>query len=410
MEKLLHYTWKHKLYPLHQLETTDGRQVEVIDVGLYNRRDSGPDFFNAKLKVNGIVWAGNVEMHMRASDWYRHGHDKDENYDNVIMHVVEKYDMDVKTSSGRVPATLVLPIARTLRSDYERLLNEDKYPPCYERIPEIPALKVHSWMAALETERLERKTNDIRERVEDSGGSWENAYFQTLARNYGFGINSEAMEIWAKAIDLNKTAHHRDDLFQIEALFIGQAGLLDRVDERYAVEYAYLRHKFSLEPMDALLWRYLRTRPQNFPHVRVLEMARMYHEQRTELSKLIACNNVKEIGELLGVKGQKRDLIVINTAIPVIFAYGRMKGKEQYCERAFNLLDELKAEDNHIVRMWQECGLSVKNAGDSQALLQLKLEYCDKRECLRCRIGYEYLRSAYQFFLSESEQGSDFLN
>lgn len=392
MEKLLHYTWKHKLYPPHQLETTDGRQVEVIDVGLYNRMDSGPDFFNAKLKVDGIVWAGNVEMHLKASDWYRHGHDRDENYNNVILHVVEKYDMDVKTQSGRMPATLVMPISDTLRDDYERLLNADKYPPCYERIPDIPALKIHSWMAALETERLERKTNDFRERLEDSDGSWENAYFQTLARNFGFGINSDAMEMWAKTIDLNKAAHHRDDLFQIEAMFIGQAGLLDKVDERYSTEYAYLKHKFALEPMDPLLWRYLRTRPQNFPHVRVLEMARMYHEHRTELSSLIACNNVREIGELLGIKGDKRNLVVINTAIPVIFAYGKMKGKEQYCEHAFNLFDELKAEDNHIVRMWQECGLNVKNAGDSQALLQLKLEYCDKRDCLRCRIGYEYLR------------------
>lgn len=391
MEKLLHYTWRHKLYPLHQLETTDGRQVDVIDAGLYNRSNAGPDFFNAKLKVNGTVWAGNVEMHIKASDWYRHGHDKDAAYDNVILHVVTDADMDVITSSGHTPATVVLKIPESLRNDYTQLIHEDKYPPCYSRIPAIPALKIHSFMASLETERLERKTDDIAKRLKDSGGSWEDAYFQTLARNYGFGINGDAMEAWAKTIELNRVAHHRDDLFQVEAMFIGQASLLDRVDEKYSKEYSYLKHKFGLEPMDPLLWRYLRTRPQNFPHVRIMQLAKMYYEHRTGLSELLACKDVKAISKLLGVKGTKLDLLVINTVIPVIFAYGKTKGKDSYCEQAFNLLEELKAEDNHIVRMWEECGLHVRSAGDSQALIQLKNEYCDKRECLRCRIGFEYL-------------------
>lgn len=394
MEKLLHYTWRHKLYPLHLLESVDGRQVDVIDVGCYNRLHSGPDFFNAKVKVDGMVWVGNVEMHEKASDWFRHGHDKDVAYDNVILHVVCDADVDVVTSSGRRPATIVLSVPERLREDYERLLHEDQYPPCYERIPSIPSLKIHSWLASLETERLERKTADISKRLETSVGSWENAYFQTLARNFGFGINGDAMEEWAKTIDLSKAAHHRNDLFQVEALFIGQAGLLDRVEERYAAEYSYLRHKFHLQPMDPLMWRYLRTRPQNFPHVRVMQMAKMYCEHRTGLSELLACESVRDISKLLGIKGATLNLLVINTVIPIIFAYGRKKGIEKYCERAFDLLEEIKAEDNHIVRMWQQCGLHVRSAGDSQALIQLKNEYCDKRECLRCRIGFEYLKDS----------------
>jgi hypothetical protein len=246
-------------------------------------------------------------------------------------------------------------------------------------------------MSALQTERLERKTREIVKRMKDSRGSWEDAYFQTLARNFGFGINSEAFETWAMTIDLNKAAHHRDDLFQIEALFIGQAGLTDRVDEKYSREYAYLQKKFGLQPMKPQIWKYLRTRPQNFPHVRVMELARMYHEQKTGLSQMLDCKDVKAIGKLLGVKGSKLDLIVINTVIPIMFAYGRENGKEALCERAFDLFEEIKPEDNNIVRMWQECGLQVRNAGDSQALIQLKKEYCDKKECLRCRIGREYL-------------------
>ena len=395
MEKLLHYTWKHRLYPLGSLATTDDKTVEVIDPGLHNTKDAGPDFFNAKIRVNGTEWVGNVELHLKASDWYRHGHDRDSAYDNVILHVVTEADMEVTTSSGRVLPQMVLTIPERLRTDYEHLLHQDKYPPCYERIPDIPKVKTHMFMSALQTERLERKTREIVKRMKDSRGSWEDAYFQTLARNFGFGINSEAFETWAMTIDLNKAAHHRDDLFQIEALFIGQAGLTDRVDERYSREYAYLQKKFGLHPMKPAIWKYLRTRPQNFPHVRVMELARMYHEQRTGLSQMLDCKDVKAIGKLLGVKGSKLDLIVINTVIPIMFAYGRENGKEALCERAFDLFEEIKPEDNNIVRMWQECGLQVRNAGDSQALIQLKKEYCDKKECLRCRIGREVLTAPF---------------
>lgn len=390
MEKLLHYAWKHKLYPLGTLATTDGRTVEVIDTGVYNRSHAGPDFFNAKIKVNGMEWVGNVEMHIKASDWYRHRHDSDKAYDNVILHVVCEDDMEVMTSSGRIPAQMILAIPDHLKADYEHLLFADKYPPCYECIPEIPRIKTHSWITALQTERLEQKTEAIMQRLEQNGKSWEKTYFQTLARNFGFGINGEAFEAWASYIDLTKAGHHRTELFQLEAMFIGQAGLLDRVDEKYSKEFAYLKHKFKLEQMDGSMWRYLRTRPQNFPHVRLCQLARMFHEQRTGLSQLIDCENVKAIGKLLGMKGAKLNLVVINTVIPILFAYGRTKGKENLCERSFSLLDEIAAEDNNIVRMWQECGLEVKTAGDSQALIQLKKEYCDRKECLRCRFGFEY--------------------
>ena len=391
MEKLFHYAWRHKLYPLGGLVTTDGRVLEVIDPGLYNRSDAGPDFFNAKIKVDGNVWIGNVEIHVKSSDWFRHGHDKDDAYDNVVLHVVSIADMDVVTHSGRMPAQMEIKLPDGLEADYHHLLMADRYPPCYERIPGIPRLKLHSWMSALETERLEQKTVAIMQRVTDANGSWEYAYFQTLARNYGFGVNGDAFEMWSRCIDLTQVGHHRDDLFQVETMFIGQAGLLHKVDERYAKEYAYLKHKFGLEPMNGSVWKYLRMRPQNFPHVRVMELAKMYYEHRTGLSQLLDCKSVKDIGKLFDVKGNKLNLLVINTAIPIIFAYGRKNSKESLCERAFDLLEELKAEDNNIVRMWQDCGMEVQTAGDSQALIQLKKEYCDKKECLRCRIGYEYL-------------------
>jgi hypothetical protein len=429
MEQLLHYVWKHKMFPLKELMTTDGRKVEVIDSGLHNR-NAGPDFFNAKVKIDGTLWVGNVEIHDRSSDWYRHGHDHDSAYDNVVLHVAGVIDSEVRTTSGQQLPQLQLDVPPMVQQQYDELLKTDQYPPCYKIIPDLSLLTVHAWMAALQTERLERKTEDIRKRADRCNGSWEDAYFVTLARNYGFGINGDAFEQWAYHVPLSAVGKHRDDLFQIEAIFMGQAGLLeldtvpahyqkDALNEGYFAklrnEYQYLAHKFSLQPMNATLWRFLRLRPQNFPHIRISQLANLYYERKASLSKLIECQSVKEMQEMMrthvtpywethytfGSESPENskhlspfslNLLMINTAIPMLFAYGRHASKEQLCDRAFDFLEELKAENNHIIRMWRDCGLEVKNAGDSQALIQLKKEYCDRKDCLRCRFGFEYLR------------------
>jgi len=430
MERLLHYVWKHKMLPLRELLTTDGRVVELIDPGLYNRLDAGPDFFNAKVKIGGTPWAGNVEIHLRSSDWYQHGHDRDPRYNSVILHVVGEADTEVRMQNGDFVPQLVLEVPQTVRDNYRELLHTDQYPPCYKIIPSLTRLTVHSWMAALQTERLEQKTQAIRKRVEQCNGSWEDAYFVTLARNYGFGINGDAFEQWARNIPLQAVGKHRDDLFQVEAIFMGQAGLLDleSVPARYQKdalnegyfakmgnEYRYLAHKFDLQPMDYAQWRFLRLRPQNFPHIRISQLANLYYERRAGLSALLECETIAQLYDLLethvtpywethytfgseSMKNPKhtsraaKNLLIINTAIPMLFAVGRHRQKEELCDRAFDLLEQLKAEENHIIRMWKECGLEVKSAGDSQALIQLKKEYCDRKDCLRCRIGYEYLK------------------
>jgi hypothetical protein len=429
MEQLLHYIWKHKLFPLHQLTTTEGLEVEVIDPGQHNM-NAGPDFFNAKVKIDGMLWVGNVEIHDKASDWYLHGHDRDEAYNNVVLHVCGAIDANAKTSAGQLLAQMQLDVPPYVSDHYEELLNEDKYPPCYKIVADLSQLMVHSWMSALQTERLENKTKAILSRVEQCDGSWEWAYFVTLARNYGFGINGDAFETWALGIPLHDVDHHRDDIFQVEAIFMGQAGLLnvdtmpqkyrDRVIadsyfERLSKEYVYLQHKFNLSPMDIHLWRFLRLRPQNFPHIRISQLANLYFSRRAGLSNLIECSSLKAVQELLsthvtpywqthysfGSESEKNEkhlsklslnLLIINTVIPILFAYGRHKNDESLCDRAFDFLEQLKAESNHIVRMWRECGLTVTTAGDSQALIQLKKEYCDRKDCLRCRIGYEYLK------------------
>ena len=429
MEQLLHYVWKHKLWRPGPMATTDGRRLEIIDPGLHNR-DAGPDFFNAKIKVGGTLWVGNVEIHDRSSDWYLHGHDRDSRYNNVILHVCGAIDRPVCNERGEPLTQLQLDVPEYVKAHYDELLTTDRYPPCHRIIPSLSRLGVHAWMNALQTERLEQKTEAIADRLKRCDGSWEAAYFVTLARNYGFGINGDAFEAWACHIPLQAVAHHQDDLLQVEAIFLGQAGLLDplSIPERHRTEaladsyflrlrkeYLYLQHKFSLKPIDFQLWKFLRLRPQNFPHIRIAQLANLFYQRRAGLSQLLDCHDVKAAGELLrsavtpywethytfghaGEKQQKRlstaslQLLLINTVVPILFAYGRHKSDEKLCQRAFDFLDQLKAEDNHIVRMWHACGLDVENAGDSQALIQLKKMYCDRKDCLRCRIGYEYLR------------------
>ena len=429
MEQLLHYIWKHKMFPLHELQTTDGETVEVIDPGLHNT-NAGPDFFNAKVKIGSTLWVGNVEIHDRATDWFLHKHDHDPRYNNVILHVCGEVDGEAVTDSGKRLSQMRLDVPEHVACQYRELCSTDAYPPCYKIIPKLSPLTFHSWMSALQTERLEQKTRAIEERVRRCDGSWESAYFVTMARNFGFGINGEAFEQWAYSIPLHSVDHHRDDLFQIEAFFMGQAGLLEEtaipshyreeaLKEGYFAklrnEYLYLQHKFGLTPVNANIWRFLRLRPQNFPHIRISQMATIYHQRKASLSALTDCKTIDEARQLFdtqvtpywathytfgstSTKSNKHispasvNLLMINTLVPMLFAYGKHKMNENLCERAFSFLEQLKAENNAIVRMWQECGLTVGNAGDSQALIQLKKEYCDRKDCLRCRFGYEYLK------------------
>ncbi|MBR5394135.1 MAG: DUF2851 family protein [Bacteroidaceae bacterium] len=403
MEKLLHYVWKHKILPLKTLTTSDGQEIEVIDPGLHNH-DQGPDFFNAKIRLGGTLWAGNVEVHLRSSDWYRHSHDNDPAYNSVILHVVGEIDGEVKNAEGKTIPQVRLDIPHGIRQSYEELCRTEDYPRCHRIIPTVPTMKVHQWMDALLVERLKERSELVAERANRTGGDWERATFVTLSRSFGFGLNGDAFERWAMRIPLQAAGKHRDNLFQIEALFLGMAGLIDEVlavrsDKEVQLlqqEFAYLKHKFSLgESMQRSDWRFLRTRPKNFPFMRILQISELYHNGKTQMSKLLEAKSIEELQGCLTVKGttaNSRRLLIINTVVPLLFAYGRHIGDEDICMRAIRLLEELPAENNYILRQWQACGLTFSTAADSQALIQLKRQYCDRIDCLRCRFGYEYLK------------------
>ena len=419
MEQLLHYVWKHKIFPLKELKTTTGQQVEVIDAGLANA-DAGPDFFNAKLKLDGVLWIGNIEIHERSSDWFKHGHHADAGYNSVILHIASEIDTEISRSNGERIPQIQLICPEAVRTNYKELLETDSYPPCYRIIPSLPPFTAHSWMTALQMERFEQKATLLNERLKRCQGNWEDAFFITLARNFGFGLNGDAFETWAHRLPFRAVDKHRNDLFQIEAIFFGQAGILEDSDGdgyylRLKKEYTYLQHKFGLIPMDASLWRFLRLRPANFPHIRIAQLACLYHRAYGLLSRIMETETLQGVRDILkggtseywlthytfGGSSPSRpktlsntslDLLIINTVVTFLYAYGLHKGNRVLCARAGSFLEELKAENNYITRMWEQCGMKASNAADSQALIQLKKEYCDKKKCLYCRIGYEYLK------------------
>ena len=433
MEQLLHYTWKHKIFPLHELRTTDGRLLEVLNPGIHNT-DAGPDFTGTKIKLNGIEWVGNVEIHQKTSDWFRHHHDTDAAYENIILHVAAEIDQRLFYPNGQEIPQLQLSVPSYVEENYSELSHNDCRPPCRHVIGELSTFLIHNWMTSLTLERFEERTRQIMLRREALDKNWEDTLFVTLARNFGFGINGDAFEQWAQSIPMSAVGKHRDSLFQIEAIFFGQAGLLEDNHEgdyyqQLQKEYRYLRQKFTLTPIDPKVWKFLRLRPQNFPYIRIAQLAMLYYEQRLNLSRLLNAQNLDEVSALLlthvsdywrthytfdtqptkpvekTLSPSSIQLVIINSVAPILFAYGKYKSDHSLCDRAFSLWEQLKPENNAIIRDWASAGIPCENAADSQALIQLHRNYCQRRDCLRCKFGYEYLRRTPDF-LREGEEGT----
>jgi hypothetical protein len=307
-----------------------------------------------------------------------------------------------------------------VRRNYETLRHADVYPPCYTILPDLSPTLVCDWLTALQVERLEQRTQIVRDRLTRLNNHWEDTFFITLARNFGFGINGDAFEAWATTLSLRAVDKHRDDPVAVEAIFFGQAGLLDedlRGDSYYDAlrdEYRYLRRKFDLKQIETSRWRFLRTRPDNFPHVRIAQLADLYHRESSLFLRIMEVADIEAIATLLDVRtspywdnhfvygktggGREKTLsasthrlILINTVTPLLYAYGLYRADDTLRERALHILETLPAERNHIIRKWEAVGIRAATAADSQALIQLQRVYCDCRKCLHCRFGYAYL-------------------
>lgn len=421
MEQLLHYLWKYRLYRPSGLTTTQGDTLEIIDPGLENT-DAGPDFFNAKIRINGTVWAGSVEIHQKASDWLAHGHSADKAYENVILHVVETDDGTVFRQNGEAIPQLVLPIPEQVIDNMEWLLTRDSPVACLERLPAIDPVFRLQWMDALLAERLERKTDDILRWLDLYQKDWNEVFYILLCRNFGFGVNSDAFERLARSLPLKCILKQRPSASQVEALFLGQAGLLnDSTGNRHHYyrllqqEYSFLRKKYGLEPLEPHIFRNLRLRPDATPYIKLVELAAIWIRHDTLFSSVLSARTPRELKDFFRVPAsafwdthynflrpsphRKKQLgenalnmLLINTVVPLMFAYGLYHRMDEHKARALRLLASIPPEQNSIISLFSQVGMKPRNAGDTQALIQLKRNYCEQKKCLYCRLGFQLLK------------------
>lgn len=414
-EDFLHYVWKHKLFSQNNLETTEGETIDILNTGTHNI-DAGPDFFNAKIKIGKTLWAGNVEIHLRSSDWQKHNHNADKAYDNTILHVV--FDNDLKLTgknSIRIPTlTLKEKINDKFIARYESLISSRHRIPCEEEISKVSSFTIDAWLERMLVERLERKSIDILERLEQNKNNWEETFYHLLAKNFGFKLNAQPFEELARSLPLSILAKHRNNLLQTEAMLFGAAGLLGK---KYTEEYPaslkkfdFLKAKFKLADTIHSPWKFLRLRPANFPTIRIAQFAELVHRSSHLFSKILECDNIEQVVKLFDVSAsqywdshytfgktsrtQKKNLgttaienIIINTAAPVIFAYGMHRNEIKYKETALKFLENIPSENNSIIRKWESLNIKSDNAFRSQALLELMNQYCVEKKCLFCSIG-----------------------
>lgn len=421
-EKLLHFVWKFRLFDTKDLVTTGGERIEIIQCGAHNT-NAGPDFQNAKIRIGKTLWAGNVEIHINSGDWFLHKHERDAAYNNVILHVVyEAKDRMALRSNGEEIPTLELKnrIHPSVLYRYEELEKRKSWIPCAKFFHEADEFSVSNFLERLLIERLEAKVEQINDLLNESGNDWEQVMFQMIAGYLGAGINKEPFQLLAKNLRVNVWAKHIHEPLQIEAMVFGTAGMLDEdFDDEYPKqlrkEFLYLKRLHQLQPLEKKVWKFLRLRPSNFPTVRLAQLSALMCFDSKMFSRILEAKTVKAIHRLFDVDVSEywqnhyrfdkptkkvnshlgtsmKNTLLINAVAPVLFAYGKYKDKEEYCDRAFALLQNCEAESNSIITGWKKLNQTPSSAAKSQALLQLKNEYCDKFRCVDCAIGRKVLK------------------
>ncbi len=415
-ERLLQFIWQHLYFNKEHLTTPDGQSVQILFQGTLNN-NQGPDFLNSKLLINNITWAGNIELHVQTSDWKKHGHTNDEHYNNIILHAVWEHDEEVDQA---IPVLeLKNRISSTLLQRYNELMQQNRFIPCEQQVTVVSELVWSSWKERMIAERSYEKNEKINQLLNETNQHWEETFWQLLARNFGITVNADAFEAIAKTIPVTILAKHKNQIHQLEALLLGQAGLLNEdFTEDYPImlqkEYQFLQKKHQLQPAKHLL-HFLRMRPGNFPSIRLAQLAMLIHQSSHLFSKIIEAQDFNSIKHLLGVTAndywhyhymineptgfRKKQLgtmmienILINTIIPVLFAYAQHHNNEMLKQKAIHWLQQLPKEKNSITKKWEEAGITHQSAFDSQALLYLKKNYCNKKLCLNCAIGNSILK------------------
>jgi hypothetical protein len=415
-EDFLHYLWRTRRFNLENLKTTKGEAIVIQNFGEHNP-NAGPDFLNATIRIGDMIWAGNVEMHVKASEWMQHGHQNDKAYNNVILHVVFEENEPILKENTEGVATLELRerIPEGIAQKYWSLMHNEHWIPCQQQFYTVSELTKTLWMERLLVERLEEKIEAIATSLDQNKMDWEETFYQFIARSFGAKVNAEPMEWLARSLPHRVLAKHKNNLFQVESLIFGQSGLLDKgFKDEYptllAKEHAFLSHKHQLTPIETVAWKFSKLRPPNFPTIRLAQLASLIHQSSHLFSKILERDSVEAIKQLFDVKissywhdhytfdtpsvlrpktigDDALNLIIINTIVPFLFYYGKLKKEDTIKDRAFAFLEQLKPESNNITDGWQRLGLEPQSAYNSQALIQLKNKYCDKKRCLECAIG-----------------------
>jgi hypothetical protein len=414
-EEFLYYLWENRLLN-NDLQTTEGEHVDIVATG-YRNTNSGPDFLEARIQIGDKLWAGHVEIHMKSSDWNRHGHQTDKAYQNVILHVVYEND----TKSNDLP-TLELKgrFDETLFANYQRFISSKSWIPCEKTIAQVPVFTRLSWLDCMAVERLESKAEAVTKILNANQFDWEDALYKLLMRYFGLKVNNEAFETLANILPFKTLLKHADNLLQVEAMLMGCAGFLeDDFTEDYPLllkrEFNVMKAKFNLLTMPAERWKFMRMRPSNFPTIRLAQMAQLIHKNGCLFSKIREAKNAAEVKALFDVAASDywethyrfeaaseakpkhlgdatANILIINAVVPLLFCYGKLHKDESVCEIAMQFLEETEAEDNAIIRHFAQCGIKAENAMQTQALLHLYNMYCKRKRCLECRIGNVLLK------------------
>lgn len=423
-EDFLHYAWKFSKFNTKGLVTTHGESIHIFNLGIHNQDRSGPDFFHAQIEINAQHWAGNVEIHLKSSDWYAHGHEKDKAYENVILHVVWEHDMDVFRKDKSTIPTLVLKnyISSTAEKNYRQLMhNQLKWIKCENDFNSFSELKLKSWFERLYVERLEAKSLQIQQMLLKTNNNWDEVLFHLLLKNFGLKINGEAFFSLAQSIPFRVFQKCMQSSFQLEALLLGQAHLLENnmiqiaYYQKLKSEYTYLKQKFNLQKKSVLPVQFYGARPTNFPTIRLAQFANLYAENQHLFSNILECKKIEDIKKVFDIKlssfwithytfekeskprGKKLssnfiDLLIINTLTPMQFSFAKFTNNLELENISLGFLAHLPKENNRIVDTFNALKKgSIENAIESQAALHLKKNYCDKHRCLNCNLGIELL-------------------
>jgi len=416
-EDLLHYVWKTKQINHQGLTTTDDLRVEIVDWGTHNH-DSGPDFFNGKIVIDGTLWVGNIEMHIFSSDWHKHSHDSDPAYDNVILHVVYETDGDAYTAAGSKLHCVEIKdrIPDQIKANYSSLLQAQYDIPCQSLVHTVDEFTISMWKDRLIADRLEHKSQVILRSLADTTYDWDTTTYITLVRYMGSKVNGDAFEAMARALPLTVILKCNDSLLKVESLLYGVAGMLEAsYDDPYyrqlQAEYRFQSQKYKLQHIPPVMWKFSKMRPANFPTVRLAQLAQILFHTQSLFSRVLDCGETYDLRQLFSytasqywdnhyrfgkeaAKVYKKtvtpafiDLLLINVVAPLLFRYSLQTDQRSFADRAVALLSDIKSESNAIVSKWRKLGLSSSTALDSQALIHLKKQYCDHKKCLSCNIG-----------------------